>query len=85
MVLLQIRNVPVETREELKRRAAKRGESMNSYLLRLLEEEVSTPTADEVFERAARRARPIEGVDIAALIREDRAEREEHLTRLFRK
>lgn len=79
VVLLQIRNVPEETRNELKRRAGKHGESMNAYVLRLLEREVERPTVEEVFERAARRA----GIDVstADVIRAERAARDAELMR----
>lgn len=53
--LLQIRNVPDETRRALKARAAARGESLNGYLLDLITREVARPTVGEVLERAARR------------------------------
>lgn len=54
--LLQIRNVPEETRRALKARAAARGESLNSYLLRLVREDIERPTVGEVLDRAGRRA-----------------------------
>jgi len=54
--LLQIRNVPDDIRRELKARAAARGESLNSYLLGLIERDVARPTVREVLERAAKRA-----------------------------
>jgi len=54
--LLQIRNVPDDARRALKARAAARGESLNAYLLNLLEREVRRPTVEEVLDRAARRA-----------------------------
>lgn len=54
--LLQIRNVPDEARRTLKVRAAARGESLNTYLLDLIEREVACPTVTEVFDRAAQRA-----------------------------
>ncbi len=79
-VLLQIRNVPEETRRALKARAAARGESLNAYLLEVLNREVARPTVDEVLDRAARRAeRATEsavGIIVAA-----RAERKEQLDR----
>src|SRR4051794_25387932 len=53
--LLQIRDVPDDVRQALKARAAARGESLNTYLLRLLGRDAARPTAREVFERAARR------------------------------
>ncbi|MGD0981790.1 MAG: hypothetical protein ABR946_09965 [Solirubrobacteraceae bacterium] len=76
--LVQIRNVPEGTRRTLKARAAARGESLNAYLLELLEREAALPTVAEVLERAARRA---ERVEAAALdiVDADRAEREEQL------
>ena len=78
--LVQIRNVPEETRRALKARAAARGESLNAYLLELLEREVARPTVAEVLERAARRAERVEAgaLDIGLA---DRAEREEQLLR----
>jgi plasmid stability protein len=54
--LLQIRNVPDDARCELKARAAARGESLNTYLLDLIEREVARPTVKAVLDRAARRA-----------------------------
>jgi hypothetical protein len=54
--LLQIRNVPEEARRALKARAAARGESLNTYLLGLIERDVARPTVKEVLDRAARRA-----------------------------
>jgi plasmid stability protein len=53
--LLQIRNVPEDARRVLKARAAAQGESLNSYLLTLIEREVSRPTVAEVLARAAQR------------------------------
>jgi plasmid stability protein len=54
--LLQIRNVPDETRRELKARAADRGQSLNDYLLGLLAEEVRHPTFAELTARIAARS-----------------------------
>jgi antitoxin FitA len=62
--LLQIRNVPEETRRALKSRAAARGESLNAYLLELITRDAGRPTVAEVLDRAKRRA---ERVDISAL------------------
>lgn len=53
--LVQIRNVPDETRRELKARAAARGVSLNDLLLELLVEEASRPTVAEVLARARAR------------------------------
>jgi len=80
--LLQIRNVPEETRRALKARAAARGESLNAYLLELINREVARPTVGEVLDRAARRA---ERADVSALdiVAVGRAEREDQLHSRF--
>ncbi len=69
--LVQIRNVPDSTRKKLKSRAAERGESLNEYLLRLLEDETSRPTVAEVLQRVRLRSEKssVSSVDI---IRADR-------------
>lgn len=74
MALMQIRDVPDEVRSVLKARAARRGESLNSYLLGLLRREAARPTVDEVLERAAQRS---ERASVSALtaVSEARAER----------
>jgi plasmid stability protein len=54
--LLQIRDVPEESRRELKARAAAQGKSLNAYLLDLINREVARPTVAEVLDRAARRS-----------------------------
>ena len=66
--LVQIRNVPEGTRRALKARAAARGESLNAYLLELLERETARPTVAEVLERAARRAERVEAAALDAQI-----------------
>ncbi len=73
--LLQIRNVPDDDRRALKARAAARGESLNSYLLGLIERDVARPTVKEVLDRAARRAEQASesAVDV---LQEARGERE---------
>lgn len=73
--LLQIRNVPEPSRRVLKARAAARGESLNTYLLELIEREVARPTPAEVFGRAVRRSERLGGSAVDALAAA-RAERE---------
>ena len=82
--LLQIRNVPDEARRALKARAAARGESLNAYLLKLIDREVARPTVGDVLDRAARRA---ERADVSALaaVAESRAERSDQLERRTRR
>lgn len=73
-VFVQIRNVPDRTRRLLKVRAAARGESLNTYLLDLLERDVERPTVAEVLDRAARRGSPAteSAVDALADARRER-------------
>lgn len=78
--MLQIRNVPDDARRALKARASARGESLNTYLLKLISQEVSRPTTAEVLERAARRAER-GGVSSVGLLAESRGERDEQLER----
>ncbi len=76
--LLQIRNVPDEARRVLKARAAGRGESLNAYLLNLLDREVARPTVAEVLDRAARRSERAEARAVDVLD-EARSQRDEQL------
>lgn len=78
--LLQIRNVPDEARRALKARAAARGESLNAYLLNLLNREITRPTVTEVLDRAARRSERAAASAIDALD-EARSQRDQHLQR----
>jgi len=55
---LQVRNVPDEARRVLKARAAGRGQSLNAYMLEVIDREVARPSVAEVLQRrGARRAR----------------------------
>ena len=73
--LVQIRNVPDETRQGLKARAAARGESLNDYLLKLLIEDAARPTVREVLERARARSErsAVSSVDIIRADRDSRS------------
>lgn len=75
--LLQIRNVPYQTRSALKARAAARGESLNAYLLELLEREVARPTVAEVLQRARGRSEraAISSREVIETAREHREQR----------
>lgn len=79
MSLLQVRNVPEDARRVLKARAAARGESLNSYLLRLIEQDAAQPTVAEVLDRVAHRSERATASSVQAL-HDARAERDGHLT-----
>lgn len=74
--LIQIRNVPEQTRRTLKARAADAGQSLNSYLLELLNREVTRATVAEVLERANERAERAQASAVDA-VRAGREERDE--------
>lgn len=78
--LLQIRNVPEDARRILKARAAARGESLNSYLLALIEREVSRPTVAEVLRRATSRTEKARA-SARTVLADARAERDQQLHR----
>lgn len=79
-VMIQIRNVPEELHRQLKSRAALAGKSLSDYLLAELRRAAEYPTPEELKARILSRP-PIEGVDVARLIREGREERDEDIAR----
>ena len=77
--LLQVRDVPEEARRALKARAASRGQSLNSYLLDVIEREVTRPTVAEVLARAAERTERA-AASAVNVVDATRRERDEQLT-----
>ena len=57
MALIQIRDVPESVRDELARKAAAAGQSMQSYLLGELTRLAERPSMAEIAQRAQARAR----------------------------
>ena len=80
MSAIQVKNVPLDLHEAIRRRAAQHGMTIGGYLLMLAERDLERPSRDEWFEKVARRE-SVRGLDIAASIRAARAEREEDLLR----
>ena len=72
-----IRNVPEKVQGVLKQRAKGAGMSVQSYVVKLLEEHTERLTMREWLDMVATRPE-IPGVDAAQLIREVREERERH-------
>ena len=56
MISIQVKNVPSDVHQTLRRRAVGAGQSLQEYLLHLLCEQARTPTLEEVLERAGGRA-----------------------------
>ena len=72
MANLQIRNVPDDVHRRLKARAALEGRSLSEFALAELRRSLDRPTRAEVLDRISGRTSPVEPVDTAALIRDDR-------------
>jgi plasmid stability protein len=76
MPLIQIRDVPEEVRDELARRAAASGKSMQSYLLAELAKLAERPSMAEIVARAQDRARAtgstVTSQDAVAAVRAER-------------
>jgi hypothetical protein len=75
MANLQIKDLPDELHEELRRRARMEGVSVRTYVLRLIEADQALPPRSEWFRRIRSR-RPIDSAKpLAELIAADRAAR----------
>jgi hypothetical protein len=73
---IQIKGVPEETHAVLRRRAAAAGQSLQEYLLARLVEDASTPTLEEVLDRAGGRAGgTVTSRQAARIVRADRDRR----------
>lgn len=83
MANLQIKNVPEELHEELRRRAKLRRMTVRDYVLELIERDSVRMTMQEWFEKMG--SRPIDSdltqEEIVQLIREEREERDIELER----
>ena len=80
--MIQIRHVPDEVHEKLKKRAAKRRMTLSDYLNEELERLASTLTLDELYERQKQRPRLEHGLtaqDIVDDVRQSREERARYL------
>jgi plasmid stability protein len=76
--MLQVRNVPEDVHETLKRRAAESGMTLSSYVLRELNRLAARPTQEEVFRGAERHGASFTLEAAAADIRALRDERSQH-------
>ncbi|MGH3755299.1 MAG: FitA-like ribbon-helix-helix domain-containing protein [Pseudonocardiaceae bacterium] len=79
MGAIQVKNVPEDLHEALRRRAAREGMDLQSYLLQVIRRELSLPSETEW--RDELRAQPTAiGLPAAAeMLRAGRADRERHL------
>ena len=81
---LQIKNVPDDLHDELRRRADLRGLTLRDYVLDLLRRETSRPDLDEWLDDLASRPPVTSTVSSVDLVHAARAEREEQLDRIRR-
>jgi len=73
MPSIQVKDVPEQIHATLRRRAAASGQSLQEYLLGRLVEDATSPTLDEVLDRAGGRAGGRIGFEAAvAAVRADR-------------
>jgi hypothetical protein len=81
MTLIQIRDVPESVRDELARKAAAAGQSMQAYLLAELSKLAERPSMAEIVSRAQARAKATGSTvtmrDAVAAIRDARDHRQE--------
>ncbi len=81
MSAIQVKNVPPELHERLRRRARREGRSLSDYILSVLGRDLETPTLREWLEGLSE-DEPVAGItgdEIADVIREGRAERDEQI------
>lgn len=81
---IQVKNVPEELHDAIRRRAAKQGLTVSQFVLETLRREMAFPTMDEwLDEVATHEPVDLQGLDVAELIRQIREERDEELFRRF--
>jgi plasmid stability protein len=85
---VQVRNVPERVHKVLRRRAAESGQSLQEYLLQLLEESAGRLTMNEWLEQVEKHVRgskaKIPPGEAARIIREERQKRDDELYRRIR-
>ncbi|WP_112139331.1 FitA-like ribbon-helix-helix domain-containing protein [Glycomyces dulcitolivorans] len=69
---VQIRDIPDESLDVIRARAAAEGMSLQGYLRRMVIEEAASPTVAEVLARSSRRSAGVSMADIVAATREGR-------------
>jgi plasmid stability protein len=75
MGAIQVKDVPEELHEALRRRATEEGMSLADYVLDLIRRDLGLPSRREWFERLASRE-PVRNVDVVEALHAARAERE---------
>ena len=72
MSMLQVRDLPEETHQELRVRAVKAGQSLSAYAARILVDATKRPTLEEFFEGIAQTQPRRSYMGSSEIIREER-------------
>lgn len=75
---IQVKQVPEELHDAIRRRAADEGLSVGEYVLSVLRRDLALPSRRQWLDRLERRE-PVEGVDVAETLDAGRREREQEL------
>ena len=81
---IQIRRVPTDLHERLRRKAEAAHVSVSQYVLRLLERDVGQPSTEEWLASLADRE-PVPGLDLTALLDEARQGQDAQFARVLRR
>lgn len=81
---LQIRGIPVATRDKIRRTALSKGMSMSQYLIDLIDREIETVPLREWL-AMVRKQPPVDvGISAAEVLKEVRDERDAHWDEVFK-
>jgi len=76
---LQIRGIPVKTRDALRRKAGSKGVSMSQYLVDLIREDVERMSVEDWIEMMLKRPRSaVSSANVQQALREAREEEDRH-------
>lgn len=81
--MIQVRGVPDSWHRELTKRAKRRRQTLSDYLKRLLERDLATPLAEDVFDEIERSIPVAPEIPSAEFIRAAREERELQLEQIW--
>jgi len=80
---IQVRGVPTELHERLRRRAEADNVSLSTYVLQLLERDAGRPSTGEWLHSLTRRER-VPDADVTAFLGAERRQREQQFSRALR-
>lgn len=81
---IQVKNVPDDFHQRLRRRAREERMSIGHYILRVLEHELAVPSRREWFAQLDERE-PMKGLDVVGELHAAREERDEQLAERLRR